>query len=97
MFAETQTDNRESQTEIQEHCVVSRINHNIASQEECAPNAEPPTMTNTQLEASHHMITEVIVVTVNQATMAVTEELFRKKLKKVLVITLPQLPLRIEI
>ena len=45
-------------------------------------------MTSTQLEASHHMITEGIVATVvNQATMTETEEdtiLFQKKLQKVL-------------
>ena len=44
-FAETQTDKTgtQHQTEISEQC-VSRINHNIASHEECAPNEEPPTM-----------------------------------------------------
>ena len=64
-FAETQTDKTgtQHQTEISEQC-VSRNNHNIASHEECAPNEEPPTMTNTQLETSHHIITEGIVATV---------------------------------
>ena len=41
----------------------------------------------TQLEASHHEITEGIVATVNQTTMTETEEdkpLFRKRLQKVL-------------
>ena len=86
MFAGTQTDNRKDQTEMQDH-YVSRINYNIASQEERAPNEEAPTMTKTQLEASHHMITEGIVAALNQATMAETEEdtpLFRKKIQKVL-------------
>ena len=33
-----------------------------------------PTMTNTQFEASHYMITERIIVTINQATTTETEE-----------------------
>ena len=47
--ATTQTNN--PQPEISKHC-VSRVNINIARQEECAPNEEHPTMTNTQLEAT---------------------------------------------
>ena len=86
----TQTGISEERTEMQEQ-FVSRINYNIASQEERAPNEEPPTMTRTQLEAtqleaSHHEITKRIVATVNQTTMTETEEppLFRKRLQKIL-------------
>ena len=69
----TQTDVSEERTELQEQ-FVSRINYNIASQEERAPNEEPPTMTRTQpeatqLEANQHEITEGIVATVNQTTI----------------------------
>ena len=84
VFTGTQTDNREDQTEMQDW-YVSRINYKIASQEERAPNEEPPTMTNTQLEASHHMITVGIVATVIQMTETGKDTpLFRKLLQKVL-------------
>ena len=58
---------------------MSRINYDIASQKEGAPNEEPPTMTRTQpeatqLEPSHHEITEGIVATVNKTTMTEAEE-----------------------
>ena len=54
----TQTDISEERPETQE-VFMSRINYDIASQEEGAPNEEPPTMTRTQpeatqLESSHH-------------------------------------------
>ena len=54
----TQTDITEERPETQE-VFMSRINYDIASQEEGAPNEEPPTMTRTQpeatqLESSHH-------------------------------------------
>ena len=48
-------------------------------------------MTNTRLEASHHMITDGIVATLNQATLTEKEQdspLFVKKLQKVLGIKL---------
>ena len=84
MFTGTQTGNREDQTEMQEW-YVSRINNNIASEEERAPNEQPPTITNTQLEASHHMITKGIVATVIQMTETGKDTpLFRKSLQKVL-------------
>ena len=69
----TQTDN--PQPETNEHC-VSRVNPDTVTQEEYveyASNKETPIMTNTQLEAGHHMITEGIV-TINQATMTESEE-----------------------
>ena len=58
---------------------MSRINYDIASQKEGAPNEEPPNMTRTQpeatqLEPSHHEITEGIVATVNKTTMTEAEE-----------------------
>ena len=54
----TQTDVSKERPETQEQ-FVSRTNYNIASQEERAPNEEPPTITRTQpeatqLETSHH-------------------------------------------
>ena len=67
---------REEPPETQE-VFVSRINYDIASQEECAPNEEPPMMSGTQAtqpEASHHEITEGLVATVNQTTMTEAEE-----------------------
>ena len=85
----TQTGISEERTEMQEQ-FVSRINYNIASQEERAPNEEPPTMTRTQpeatqLEASHNEITEGVVATVTQTTMTETEDTpwFPKRLQKV--------------
>ena len=71
---------------------VSRMNYNIPSQQERALNEEPPTMTRTQpeatqLEASHRETTEGIAATVNQTTIAETEEdtpLFRKRLQGIL-------------
>ena len=87
----TQTELREGHPETNE-VFVRRINFDIESQEECAPNEEPPSMSGTQseapqLEASHHEITEGIVATVNQTTMTEAEEetqLFRQRLQKVL-------------
>ena len=97
-----QTDNNHvlvgTQTELgEEHpatneMFVTRINFDIASQEECTPNEEPPTMTGTrssppQLEASHHEIADKIVATVNQTRITEAEEdtpLFRQRLQKVL-------------
>ena len=89
MLVGTQTDISEERPEIRE-VFMSRINYDIASQEEGAPNEEPPTMTRTQpeatqLEPSHHEITEGIVATVNQTTMTEAEEdtpLFPQRLQK---------------
>ena len=90
VLARTRTDTGEEQPEMQNQ-FVSRVNYNIASQEEHAPNEELPTMTKTQpeatqLETSHHEITEGLVATVNQTTTTETEDtpLFRKRLQKVL-------------
>ena len=74
----TQTNVSEERLEMREQ-FVSRINYNIASQEERAPNEEPLTMTRTQpeatqLEASLHEIKERLVATVSQATMTEIEE-----------------------
>ena len=87
----TQTDISEERPETQE-VFESRINYDIARQEEGALNEEPATMTRsqpeaTQLEASHHEITEGIVATVNQTTMTEAEEdtpLFPQRMQKVL-------------
>ena len=87
----TQTDISEERTETQE-VFMSRTNYDIASQEEGAPNEELPTMTRTQpeatqLESSHHEITEGIVATVSQTTMTEADEdtpLFPQRLQKVL-------------
>ena len=85
----TQTEPREERPETQEF--VSRINYDIASQEQCASNEDPPTMSGrqpkaTQLEASYHEITEGIVAIVNQTTNTKAEEdtpLLRRRLQKV--------------
>ena len=87
----TQTELREGHPETNE-VFVSRINFDIASQEESTPNEEPsmPTMSGTQskapqLEASHHEITEGIVATFNQTTMTEAEKdtpLFRQRLQR---------------
>ena len=74
----TQKELREEHPKTNE-VFVSRINADIASQEECAPNEEPPTISGTQskapqLEASHHEITEGIVTTINQTAMTEAEE-----------------------
>ena len=91
MLVGTQTDASEERPEMQDQ-FVSRVNYNIPSQEERARNEEPPTMTRTQpeatqLEASHHETTKGIAATVDQTTIAETEEdtpLFRKRLQRVL-------------
>ena len=78
-MAGTQTDNPQPETN---EPTVSRVSLNIVSQEEYAQNEAPPTINNTQLEASHHMITERIVATIDQAIMTESDEdtpLLRKK------------------
>ena len=77
-MAGKQTDN--PQPETNEHC-VSRVNPIIVSQEEHAPNEAPPTVTNIQLEASYHIITEGIVAIINRA--ARTQRCLVKKLQNV--------------
>ena len=62
---------------------------NVCIQEIQTPNVEPPTMgTITQLEASHEIITQGLVATVEKATNTVEAEedtpLFRQKLQWVL-------------
>ena len=87
----TQTELGEEHPETNE-MFVSRINFDIASQEEYTPNEEPSIMTGRrssppQLEASHHEIADNIVATVNQTKMTEAEEdtpLFRQRLQKVL-------------
>ena len=98
-MAGTQTDNPQPETNEPSG---SRVNLNIVSQEEYAPNEAPPTMNNPQPEASHHMITERIVVKIDQATMTESEEdtpLFHKKSFKMCVAynSLPLLPEKTEI
>ena len=68
---------------------VSRVDPNICIQEEQTHNVEPPTKgTSTQLEASHEMITEGLVATLEKATNTVESEedtpLLRQRLQRVL-------------
>ena len=82
----TQTPDRSKDTA--EIC-VSRVDPNICIQEELTHRVKHPTMgPPTQLEASHEMITEGIVATVEKATSTVESEddtpLFRQKLQGVL-------------
>ena len=64
------------------------MDSNHCNQEELTPNVEPPTMTNTQriqLDASHNIITEGIMATIDQGTNTESEvdtSLFRRKLQK---------------
>ena len=69
---------------------VSRVDPTKTTQEEVEYNEVPPTMTtNTSIEASHEMITEEIIATVEKS-MNTTESkdtpLFRKKLQRVLAV-----------
>ena len=82
----TQTPDRSKDTA--EIC-VSRVDPNICVQEERTHNVEPPTMGSaTLLKASHEMITEELVATVEKATNKVESEedtpLFRQRLRRVL-------------
>ena len=80
----TQTPGKSTNTEI----CVSRVDPNIRVQEERTHNIEPPTMGSATLEASHEMITEELVATVEKATNTVESEedtpLFRQRLQRVL-------------
>ena len=66
---------------------VSRVDPKICVQEVLAHNIEPPTIGHT-LEASHEMITEEPVATVEKTTNTVQSEedtpLFRQKLQRFL-------------
>ena len=80
------TSNRNEDTA--ENC-VSRMDPNICIQEIQTHNVEPPTMgTITQLEASHEMITQGLVATVEKTTITIEAEedtpLFRQRLQRVL-------------
>ena len=68
--AATQTERSIKVHETDEYC-VSRVDPTQCSQEELVPNIGPPTMTNKQqmqLKASHNLITERIIATVDQGT-----------------------------
>ena len=71
--------------ETYEYC-VSGVNPNITIQEETKPNFEPPTMSATKLEASHEIIVNEIVATIDSETNTEEEDtpLSRKNLQKVL-------------
>ena len=81
----TQTPDKSNDTA--EICVI-RVDPNISVQEERTHTIEPPTMGSITLEASHEMITEELVATVEKATNTVESEedtpLFRQKLQQVL-------------
>ena len=73
---EPKTNNADSQTnfsietkEIYEYC-VNRVDPNTTNQEETHPNVEPPTMSGTypRFEASHELIVEGLVATINKET-----------------------------
>ena len=87
MTAATQTEFFIEVHTTYEYC-ERRVNPIQSSYEELIPNLEPPTMTNThqtQLEASHHLITEGIIATIDESTNTESEEdtrLFRRKLQK---------------
>ena len=80
-----QTDLSIETKETYEYC-VSRVAPNASIQEELLPNTEPPTMTTTQLEASHNLIVNEIVATIDRETNTEEEDtpLYRRKLQKFL-------------
>ena len=85
MTAATQTKLSIEVHETYEYC-VSRVDPTQCRQEELIPKIEPPTMQDTQqtqLEASHHLITEEIIATIDQCTNTESGKdtsLFRRKL-----------------
>ena len=96
----TMPDNAIIQTDISietkktyEYC-VSRVDPNANIHDELLPNTEPPTMTITQLEASHNLIVNEIVATIDRETNTLEEDtpLYRRK-QKVLVLTSSQRPI----
>ena len=62
-----QTDLSIETKETYEYCVC-RMDPIIRIQEELQPNTEPPTMTTTQLEASHNLTAIEIVATIDRET-----------------------------
>ena len=62
-----QTDLSIETKETYEYC-VSRVDPNVMIQEETQPNIEPPTMSTTQLEASHALNVNEIVATIDRET-----------------------------
>ena len=80
----TQTPEKSTVTDI----CVSRLDPNICVKEVQSHKIEPPTIGYTTLEASHEMITEELVATVEEATNTVESEedtpLFRQRLQRVL-------------
>ena len=71
--ATTQTDISIETGETYEYS-VSRVNPDIIRQEEMHPNIEPSTMTGLQLEASHEIIVEEIVATIDKQINTEAEE-----------------------
>ena len=78
-----QTDLSIETKETYEYC-VSRVDPNVMIQEETQPKIEPPTMSTTQLEASHAIIVNEIVATIDRKTNTEEEDtpLYRKKSPK---------------
>ena len=78
-----QTDLSIETKETYENC-VSRVDPDVRIQEELQPNTKPPTIATTQSEASHNLIVNEIVATIDRETN--TEEkdtpLYRRKLQK---------------
>ena len=79
-----QTDLSIETKETYEFC-VSRVDPNANIQEELIPNTEPPTMTTNQSEASHNLIVNEIVATIDKDTNTEEDDtpLYRRKLQKV--------------
>ena len=68
MAAATQTERSIKLHETDEYC-LRRVDPTQCSQKELVPNIGPPSMTNkqqTQLKASHKLITERIIATIDQ-------------------------------
>ena len=86
MNAIIQTDLSIEKKETSGYC-DSRVDANISVQEETQSNIEPPTMARTQLEASHEIIVDEIVATIDKETNTEAEEdtpFYRKNIHKVL-------------
>ena len=71
--------------ETYEYC-VSRMDPNASMQKDLLPNTALPTMTTTQLEASHNLIVSEVVATKDTETNTEEEDtpLYRRKLQKIL-------------
>ena len=78
-----QTDLSIETKETYENCEC-RVDPDLRIQEELQPNTKPPTMATTQSKASHNLIVNEIVATIDRETN--TEEkdtpLYRRKLQK---------------